>query len=78
MKLINNTEFEKYIHFIDYKKLNINEDLIKNTFLKPSLDKYILLDDYSYLFDKETKLTIYYNKYYWVSKLLSDYIKMMI
>jgi hypothetical protein len=74
MKLIENKLYDKYKNLIDYKKLSINEDLINDVVLRSSLDKYILLENYAYLFDTETMLDIYYNKYYWYSKLIFDYV----
>ena len=74
MKFIEESIFRKFKNYIEYGKLSINTDLIEDELLKPSLDKYILLNNYSYLFDKETILNIYYNKYYWYSKLIFDYI----
>jgi len=74
MKLIEDKVFDEYKQFIDYKKRSINLDLITDELLKSSLDKFILLDNYSYYFDLETILNIYYNKMYWYSKLMNDYI----
>jgi hypothetical protein len=75
MKLIQDNIFDKYNKFIDYKKLSINQDLINDELLKPLLDKFILLNNYSYLFTSEPNLNIYYNKFYWYSKLMNEYIK---
>ena len=75
MKFIEDKIFNEYKQFIDYKKMSINLDLIKDELLKFSLDKFILLDNYSYFFDIETILNIYYNKMYWYSKFMNDYTR---
>jgi hypothetical protein len=61
MKLIENRVFDKLSKNIDYSRLSINKDLIDDVSLKSSLDKYILLENYYYLFDLETLLNIYYH-----------------
>jgi len=74
MKLIADEVFDKYSERINYDMWSINKDLITDISLKPSLDKYILLEYYSYWFDLESLLNIYYNKFYWYSKFMSEYI----
>jgi len=75
MNLIDDNTFELLRDNIDYSELSVNQQLMSDSDLKYPLERYLILSHYSDKFSNVKPIQLYYNKYYWFTKLNREYLR---